>query len=149
MEKAIAKDSLTEGTGLFASHNIKKGEPIITFKGPTITADEANHLYIEGFDYMLQVEKNKFILLTDSIARFVNHSCEPNSFFLEAGTLFAARDIKKGEEITFDYSLNEDTPFQMNCLCGAKTCRKSIGPYRGLSVDFKKKNLDRTTPYLK
>jgi len=45
-----------------------------------------------------------------NLARFINHSCKPNcqtQKWVVRGELrvgiFAVRDIKKGEEITFDY----------------------------------------------
>ena len=55
----------------------------------------------------------------DEIGSRINHSCQPsckiNAFFV-----IALRDIKEGEEITFDYNKNEDiiaSPFKCNC-CG-------------------------------
>lgn len=77
--------------------------------------------------------------------RFINHSCEPNlRIFARVGdhadkhihdlALFAIRDIKKGEELTFDYvdgqeeiegdAQNESMQGEMTkCLCGSKKCR--------------------------
>ena len=72
-----------------------------------------------------------------SIARFVNHSCAPNSR-MEKWTvngkprmaLFAGdRGIMTGDELTYDY--NFDPYSQKNvqeCRCGATTCRGVLGP---------------------
>ena len=38
-------------------------------------------------------------------ASFVNHKCEPNAGFEGQSFLVAMRDIREGEEITFDYSM--------------------------------------------
>jgi len=67
--------------------------------------------------------------------RFVNHSCEPNcemqkwsvNGYYRMG-LFALRDIKAGEELSYDYnfeSFNSET--QQTCCCGSEKCRGVIG----------------------
>ena len=72
-----------------------------------------------------------------SIARFVNHSCEPNCEMIKmtvAGkprmALFAGEDgIVTGEELTYDYNFN---PYSIKnvqeCRCGAPSCRGVLGP---------------------
>lgn len=72
-----------------------------------------------------------------SIARFVNHSCEPNCR-MEKWTvggqprmaLFAGdRGIMTGEELTYDYNFD---PFSQKnvqeCRCGESKCRGFLGP---------------------
>ena len=60
--------------------------------------------------------------------RYVNHSCDPNSFIDKKDrVLRALRPIHPFEEITFDYLVNESeiaSPFQ--CDCGAPNCRRLI-----------------------
>ncbi len=42
--------------------------------------------------------------------------------------MFALREIKKGEEITYNYSLTiAPTEWRMRCMCGAQNCRKMLG----------------------
>lgn len=71
-----------------------------------------------------------------SIARFVNHSCEPNCRMVKwvvqgkpRMALFADRDIMTGEELTYDYNFD---PFSaknvQECRCGARSCRGILGP---------------------
>uniref|UniRef100_A0A0D3ILG4 SET domain-containing protein n=1 Tax=Emiliania huxleyi (strain CCMP1516) TaxID=280463 RepID=A0A0D3ILG4_EMIH1 len=73
---------------------------------------------------------------TGSVARFVNHCCDPNLFsvFVEYSrhvhriALFAARDILAYEELTYDYgyvvgSVQDKT---LACLCGAANCRGTL-----------------------
>ncbi|KAI1430393.1 SET domain-containing protein [Xylaria sp. FL1777] len=77
--------------------------------------------------------------------RFINHSCDPNlRIFARVGdhadkhihdlAFFAARDISRGEELTFDYidgvddsdmdALDPEKQKDMTrCLCGSKNCR--------------------------
>ena len=72
-----------------------------------------------------------------SIARFVNHSCNPNCR-MEKWTvdgkprmaLFAGdRNIMTGEELTYDYNFD---PYSLKnvqeCRCGEKRCRGVLGP---------------------
>jgi hypothetical protein len=41
--------------------------------------------------------------------------------------IFALRDIKKGEEITFDYQFERFGAFRQRCYCGSQNCRKYLG----------------------
>jgi histone-lysine N-methyltransferase SETD2/UMP-CMP kinase len=69
-----------------------------------------------------------------NIARFMNHSCEPNcvtrkwTVFKETMVgIFAKRDIKEDEELTFDYQFDSfKTPFT-KCYCGASKCKGFLG----------------------
>ena len=72
-----------------------------------------------------------------SMARFVNHSCEPNcrmEKWTVAGkprmALFAGEEgIMTGEELTYDYNFD---PFSQKnvqeCRCGSSKCRGVLGP---------------------
>lgn len=74
---------------------------------------------------------------TGSIARFVNHSCNPNCRMIKwivggnpRMALFAGdRPIMTGEELTYDYKFD---PFSaknvQSCLCGEHNCRGVLGP---------------------
>lgn len=74
---------------------------------------------------------------TGSIARFVNHSCDPNcrmEKWIVHGqprmALFAGdKPIMTGEELTYDYNFD---PFSaknvQKCLCGSVNCRGVLGP---------------------
>lgn len=147
--KIIKFYSPISGNGIKCVENIKKGELIMVFQGRKITTEEANQLYTNGFDYMLQIDHNHFLYLEED-TKYVNHSCEPNGAFLnQSGHLVALRDITQGEEITFDYSANEDTDFSMNCGCGTPSCRKKILPFHQNEPEVQERLLDKATPYLK
>ena len=56
----------------------------------------------------------------------LNHSCEPN-LGVQGQIVFAAlRDVEKDEELTFDYAMTDDEPYEMECDCRARACRKVI-----------------------
>lgn len=140
----VVRDSEIHGKGVFAARNIKKGEDIIEYRGRLLTAEEADKLY-EGdetghtFLFTLNEEWVIDANVTGSKARWINHSCEPNcgSYLLEhPGTdrtkdkmmIEAIRDIKKGEElgynyeITVDYRLSQEEKELWKCHCGSKKC---------------------------
>ncbi len=56
--------------------------------------------------------------------KHMNHSCDPNTWWLDDITMVARRDILPGEEITYDYATTEiAVPFTMRCACGSAICR--------------------------
>ncbi|XP_028089473.1 histone-lysine N-methyltransferase, H3 lysine-9 specific SUVH4-like isoform X2 [Camellia sinensis] len=81
---------------------------------------------------------------TGNIARFINHSCQPNLFVqcvlsshhdikLARVVLFAADNIPPLKELTYDYGYAVDSVMgadgkirQMACYCGAADCRKRL-----------------------
>jgi len=77
----------------------------------------------------------------------INHSCNPtvmdDCHDCAKGEAFAARDIQRGEELTYDYTFQyyDKGPFFEKCLCGAANCRGSMMGFKGLSEDDKKKVL--------
>ncbi|XP_027094076.1 uncharacterized protein [Coffea arabica] len=70
-----------------------------------------------------------------NLGRFINHSCEPNcrtEKWMVNGEvcigIFALRDIKKGEEVTFDYNyVRVFGAAAKKCVCGSSQCRGYIG----------------------
>ena len=60
----------------------------------------------------------------------VNHSCNPNLGLWQRGGdtfLWSMRDIREGEELSFDYSTSMmDEPWSMECACGEPACRGVI-----------------------
>ena len=59
------------------------------------------------------------------------------------------KPIKKGDEITIDYSTTVgENYWKMTCLCGSKNCRKIIGPYKFLTRKLKKKYKGWESDYL-
>jgi hypothetical protein len=80
--------------------------------------------------------KNEVIDPTEkgNLARFINHSCEPNCETQKWHVLsevcvgiFTLRDIHEGEELTFNYGFDKfKTTFQ-KCLCGASSCKGYLG----------------------
>lgn len=126
MKIYIGKSKL-HGKGLFAAQDIKKGEIVFIIKGKKVNflIDSEKSAKIAGLNWV-GIGKNEWIDPINHCVYF-NHSCDPNTAIKGKVTVVALRDIKKGEEITFDYSLNESDIFwHIKCNCGSKNCRKII-----------------------
>ena len=81
-----------------------------------------------------------------SIARFINHSCEPNCKMIKwtvSGkprmALFAGdKGIMTGDELTYDYNFDPySTKNVQECRCGAPSCRGVLGPKPKETKDIK------------
>ena len=86
----------------------------------------------------------------------MNHSCEPNSLDALESTdtgdlvLTATRTIKAGEQITYDYALEQfqyRSPFE--CGCGATSCRGLISGFNGLSKAEQAEKLNVASSYVR
>ena len=122
----IIKKSSIQGTGLFANRDFKKGEIITHWnvKG-SFTREEATGLPPEQKKRLSFAGNDKYGIVSEP-ACFVNHSCTPNTNSINQ-TDVASREIKKGEEITADYTSDEDTTFiTFNCKCGSKNCKGKV-----------------------
>jgi hypothetical protein len=78
---------------------------------------------IERYSY---VDSRGHRIVSWDNAKYVNHSCRPNSMSTGYGFEIAIRDIQKGEEITDEYGLfNLPAPVAVSC-CG-RDCRATVG----------------------
>ncbi len=145
----VRKSSI-EGQGIFALSLISKGQKICSFKGARMTIKELKDKYSSGeerIDDPFQIGNDTYIDLEEPYV-FFNHSCIPNAGVRDTGTLFALRDIKLGEEITYDYSTTEWTDdnawgidwtdlWKIPCNCGTQACRGEIRVFSLLSDELK------------
>jgi SET domain-containing protein len=131
------------------TRRIKKGEEIIEYKGTLMTHDEADDMYGDGGetghtflftlndDYIIDANRK------GNIARWINHSCNPNcEAFVEENEkgnsrkdrviIEAKRNIKPGEELTYDYGIVLEVPHTARlkklwvCLCGSPKCTGTL-----------------------
>jgi len=142
------RKSSIEGTGVFASKNFKKGEVICKMHGESVTFEELKNRYEGGKEKIcnpLQITEKTYLNLAEPYVRF-NHSCTPNCGFRKKAELFAIKDIKKGEELTYDYSTTEWTyekfgkykEWAMECHCNSRKCRGTVGQFPSLDPKLKK-----------
>jgi len=125
------KKSNIDNKGLYASKNIKDKQIVIHYKGKLVTKKEVekNPKFDNDKAIYLFNLNNRYDLDGDfeyNAARLINHSCDPNCEVNGKGLklwIFAIRDIKKGEELSYDYGFGYDEDYkQFVCKCGAKNC---------------------------
>ena len=89
--------------------------------------------------YLMRIENNEVIDPTYSgnIARFINHSCDPNCQTRKWTILneicvgiFTIKDIKENEELTFDYQFDFFKTAFTRCYCGSANCKGYLGVAR-------------------
>ncbi len=129
--------------GGYAAGDIKKGERVLRFNGRIYTALENPRGINAKRNHFLQVGVDTFMGPSRTVDNYINHSSEPNSAVIieETGIfLDAIKDIRKGEEITFDYSTTMvQDEWEMECLCRRINCRKIIREFVHLSEALRKK----------
>ena len=125
------KKSNIDKRGLYASKNIRPGTKIIEYIGKLITKKEAqlNSKFDNSKDIYLFNINEKYDLDGDfkwNTARLINHSCSPNCEVEGEGLklwITSLREIKKGEELTYDYGFGYDEDYkQFPCKCGSIDC---------------------------
>jgi SET domain-containing protein len=93
------------GLGMFAVRPIPKGKQIAEYTGPIISNKEVHRRkgkYFFGISSKESIDGSK----RTNIARYINHSCNPNAEALQNGKrifIWSKKKIQPGEEITYNY----------------------------------------------
>ena len=125
------KKSNIDNRGLYAAKNIKAGTIVIHYKGKLITKKETekNPKYDNDKAIYLFNLNSRYDLdgdFANNTARLINHSCSPNCEVDGKGLklwIYALKDIKKGEELSYDYGFGYDENYKdFVCKCRAKNC---------------------------
>lgn len=137
-----AKRISQKGWGLVAMEDIRQGQFVIEYVGEVINNEELARRLQHKVE---QKDENYYFLTVDSeltidagpkgnLARFINHSCEPNCETMlwkvggaQAVGLFAIKDIKVGDELTFNYNFESKGDKKKICHCNATKCSGYIG----------------------
>jgi len=121
------KPSGIHGTGVFARADIPAETCIVEYVGERVNKEESERRRKDG-NFFIFIVTDDFDIdgwVEWNPARFINHSCAPNCEAREEDEhiwVYALRDIKAGEELSFNYGYDlqdyEDHP----CRCGAPNC---------------------------
>jgi SET domain-containing protein len=126
------KKSRLHGFGVFALQTINKNKRIIDYAGELINnkqSESREDRYLsKGCIWVFRVNRNwsRDAAVGGNIARFINHSCRPNCWIeVDAKTktiwVRAAKTIRKGQELTYDYNTEGDKVIPCRCRPGCKT----------------------------
>ncbi|GJP37269.1 hypothetical protein CLOM_g21700, partial [Closterium sp. NIES-68] len=130
--------SAIHGWGVFAKMPHRAGDMIIEYGGEVVRPVVADLRERRCYDslvgagtYMFRIDGNRVVDATraGTIAHLINHSCNPNCYSRvvlasaeERIVIFARRDIRAGEELTYDYRFDSQDE-QLACNCGSSACR--------------------------
>ena len=116
--------------GVFTLEPIPARRRVIEYTGERIDAAEMDRRAGKKLLYLFSVSPNRIIdgAVGGSGAQYINHSCDGNlkSYSVDGHIyLSSVRPIEAGEELTYDYNIDEE--FEVPCECGAKNCRGKLG----------------------
>ncbi|XP_072939829.1 uncharacterized protein [Epargyreus clarus] len=131
--------SKIQGLGLYAARDLEKHTMVIEYIGEIIRS-ELSELREKKYEaknrgiYMFRLDERRVVdaTLSGGLARYINHSCQPNCVAEAVEVdrhlriiIFAKRRIARGEELAYDYKFDiEDDAHKIMCMCGAPNCRK-------------------------
>ena len=118
------------GWGVYATQDIPKNKRIIDYAGEKISNQESlkrEARYIKKGHIWCFKLTNRTVRdagVGGNIARFINHSCRPNCYIHIVGDVIwirAARNIRKGEELTYHYNTDGEGLIMCKCRSGCQT----------------------------
>lgn len=131
------QESPIHGRGIYAARDIAAGTDVIQYVGDLIDKDEAERraekvrLRAEktgsGAVYIFTVN-DEFDIdgdVPENYARYINHGCVTNCEAVNIEDeiwIEATRNIKKGEELVYDYGFDYSSWDEHPCYCGSKKC---------------------------
>lgn len=123
--------SKLHGWGVFALEPINKNRRILDYAGELINHRESlkrETRYLKRGEIWCFTVNRRWVRdanVGGNIARFINHACKPNCYTEVVGDTIwirAARNIRKGEELTYDY--HTDGEHVIPCRCRPRCTRK-------------------------
>jgi uncharacterized protein len=116
--------SKIHGWGVYATRSITKNTRITDYAGENISNQESlkrerrqirrGHIWCFKLTNRTVVDAS----VGGNVARFINHSCHPNAYVhVVDGVIWirAARNIRKGEEITYHYNTGGEGLIECRC----------------------------------
>lgn len=142
----IVHECGVKGKGLFAKVPFLKDAYVVEYVGEVISNAEQRRRELHSFAndhqptfYYLRIDSVRVLdaQLKGNVARFANHSCDPNCTAQRVQwrgdvhvVLKALRDINTDEEITYNYDWGTAGKNPMACNCGSANCARIIGKQR-------------------
>jgi len=125
----VKRRSKIAGWGVYATAAITKNTRIIDYGGELISHPESirreRRQLPRGRVWCFTVNR-RFVrdaAVGGNIARFINHACAPNCYSRVVGRtiwICASRNIRKGEELTYDYNTAGAAGIHCRCRPGCE-----------------------------
>ena len=129
-KRLVLRRSAIAGRGVYAGETITKNSRIIDYAGeklPAGRADRRERRYQNrGRIWCFTVNRRwvRDAAVGGNEARFINHACRPNCYVEIAGDVIwirAARTIRQGEELSYDYNTGGEAGIACRCRPGCPT----------------------------
>jgi len=152
---------IIDGIGVFAVRDLKKGSVIgeaqLLSDDLFYTWDDFKNIDGESQEMIMNYcigSVDGFYAPNDinyiSIPWYINHHCNGNVGFNAEGSFITIDDVKKDQELFYDYGLAISNPnYKLICRCGAVNCRKTITGNDWKTPDYRRKNTKYMLPELK
>lgn len=121
--------SRVHGWGVYAAEAITKNTRIIDYAGEKIRSGESSRreerYLTKGCIWCFRINRAwaRDANVGGNVARFINHACKPNCYSQIVGDIIwirAGRNIRKGEELTYNYYTQGDAEIPCRCREGCK-----------------------------
>jgi hypothetical protein len=151
--KAVVRESLIHGRGLFAAEAFRTGEIVCVKGGYVFTRTKLLDIQPVLGPAEIQIGEDLFIGPLHPEERdggmiYSNHSCDPNIGVQGQIVFVALRDILAGEELTHDWATTDDDDYSMTCHCSTPACRGVITGKDWQNTDLQRKYRGHFSWYL-
>ena len=129
LPRVARRRSRISGWGVYAAQPIAEDTRIVEYKGELVTQPEAwrrEQRYLPRqriWLFNVNTRWARDAAFGGNIARYLNHACRPNCYVEVEGHhiwILASRDIRRGEELTYDYNTDGDAGISCRCRPGCK-----------------------------
>ena len=145
-----------KGWGLIAVNGVKRGDLVQEYAGEIIDDKEKeerlkawsrDHPNDPNF-YVMHLEPGWYIDAREvaNMARFINHSCDPNCKLVPTNVsghirvaIVCIKDVPPGGFLCYDYQFDTKDGDKFTCRCGATNCRGTMKGGKNGEDDVQKK----------
>lgn len=128
--RIIRRRSPISGWGVFATTAISKNTRVAEYTGERISHAESRRReerQLKSGRIWCFTVNNRVVVdaaVGGGVARYINHSCRPNCYSRVVDRriwICAARQIRRGEELTYDYHTKGAAKIRCRCRPGCRT----------------------------
>lgn len=126
---AVDIKETASGLSAFALGPIAAGTVVAAFGGWVVNLGELRRHGEVAVSRAIQIGDDLYLapLDCDGAGDYINHSCDPTCGIQGSQLLVARRDIKDGEQLTYDYATTDSSDYdEFACACGAANCRGQV-----------------------
>ncbi len=150
MKNLYVKKSKIQGQGIYTAEKIKKGEHIAFVQGTLIKKKTTSVKDALSIPLWYGITDTIWLNPENTIWRYFNHSCEPNTAIVGRTKVIALKAIAADTEITFDYSMSDgDLLWEMPCSCKTASCRKKIHSIQRIPEKVFRSHMPHVPTYFK